>query len=256
MHANSLPTPSAASGDGAAEVRAMLKAMLASEAFSKASRMRKLLSYLVEMMLNKAGELNEYMIGIEVFARHPSTYNTGDDPIVRVQVGRLRERLRQYYALAQHSELELTIPLGSYMPALRRAQEPASREEGGALVPALAVLPLHCLSTHPDAVVFVRGLHEQLLHQLFGMFGHVVPCAADAVPGIVRHASHAIEGSLQREGQQTRVVVRVLDSASASIVWSRQFDFCETGSMALQEQLAAQICSALRQHFSAPGQLP
>ncbi|MDM5180626.1 hypothetical protein PO883_25930 [Massilia sp. DJPM01] len=122
--------------------------------------------------------------------------------------------------------------------------------------PAIAVLPLTCLSAHPDSAAFTRGLHEQLQHQLVSMFGHVVLCPADGAPGIPRHASHAIEGSLRLEGRQTRVVARLLESAAASIVWSRQFDFCEPRSSALQELLAAEICSGARQHVDGAGQLP
>ena len=39
--------------------------------------------------------LREMSIGIEVFHRNPSTYDPKNDPIVRVNVSRLRERVGQ-----------------------------------------------------------------------------------------------------------------------------------------------------------------
>jgi TolB-like protein len=242
-----LPATDPFDGD---EVRALLSAMLNSDEFSGAVRMRKLLSYLVEMMLSRTSDLNEYMIGIAVFARHPATYNTGDDPIVRVQVGRLRARLRRYYEAARHAELELSIPLGSYMPMLRRQRAaPATSAATELCRPNLTLMSLGCLSGHVEAAAFTTGLHEQLLHQLCGTFGHVVYAPPGSDAAAPSNASHSIQGSVRLEHDQTRLIVRLVDFATATIVWSRQFDSSATWSIALQEHFAALVCAELREYF-------
>jgi hypothetical protein len=82
-----------------AEAQTALQLVLASSLFNNAPRRSCLLKFLVEKALSGAvWNTKEYIIGIEVFDRDPSTYCTNDDPIVRVQVGRLRETLKIYYA--------------------------------------------------------------------------------------------------------------------------------------------------------------
>src|SRR4051812_48017839 len=81
------------------QIREACEEILESNAFTKAHRMRRLFRFLVEQAV--AGEnrnTNEHTIGIEVFDREASAYMPGEDPIVRVQIGRLRQRLNAYYA--------------------------------------------------------------------------------------------------------------------------------------------------------------
>src|SRR5580658_6366117 len=99
------------------ERRAELRAVLASKEFQRAPRLAHLLSYLCEKLF--AGEehqIKEYSIGLEVFARGDS-FDQDSDSIVRVEANRLRKRLADYYAGdgASH-ELQITIPVGQYVP--------------------------------------------------------------------------------------------------------------------------------------------
>lgn len=57
--------------------------------------MSRLLAYLVERAITDcARDTSEYAIGIGVFDRDPLHYSPGEDPVVRVQVGRLRTKLK------------------------------------------------------------------------------------------------------------------------------------------------------------------
>ena len=67
--------------------------------FARSPRARTLLSYLIrKSLLDGEQTVNELGIGLTVFRREPATYNPGEDPIVRVEVGRLRRRLAIYCA--------------------------------------------------------------------------------------------------------------------------------------------------------------
>ena len=78
----------------------------------------RLLRYLVERRLaNDLGALREMSIGIEVFHRNPSTYDPKSDPIVRVNVSRLRERLVKHYAMFEAPpQVRIELPKGRYVP--------------------------------------------------------------------------------------------------------------------------------------------
>ncbi|GKT18940.1 hypothetical protein AVHY2522_20675 [Acidovorax sp. SUPP2522] len=64
------------------QIREACDAILESDAFAKAHRMKRLFRFLVEQAV--AGEnrnTNEHTIGIEVFDREASAYMPGEDPI-------------------------------------------------------------------------------------------------------------------------------------------------------------------------------
>ena len=98
-------------------VRAQLARILASADFAKSDRMSRFLSFVVEQALTgQADRLKGYTIGIEVFDR-PSDFDPQSDPIVRVEAGRLRDRLSRYYAKeGAQDPLRIDIPKGAYAP--------------------------------------------------------------------------------------------------------------------------------------------
>lgn len=246
----------AAPSPSADEVKIALMKVLLSEDFSRAQRMRELLRFLVDQKLSGSQrETHEYAVGIEVFKRNPSTYNTCNDPIVRVQVGRLRERLRAYYAgTGQNDQLRFSIPIGSYMPEIASMSAPS--------LPALPALPAtsiarhyllaHCALAYFDddayGAAFTRGLNEELVHQLYCAFGAtIVPHAGMRAAASV---SHRLEGSVRIDGDMVRLALRLVDNSAGSMVWSQQFDGRAALSIDLQDQLAVAACAALNQYFA------
>ena len=127
-----------------AESRAELDAVLAAREFVRAPRLAHLLTYLCEKQFaGEENQIKEYSVGVEVFGRGAS-FDQDSDSIVRVEANRLRKRLAEYYAGegASH-ELQITIPVGQYVPRFTRsarsaANEPARRTEDPAA--GLAVL--------------------------------------------------------------------------------------------------------------------
>ena len=106
-------TPREASANGDA-VHRQLGRILASPGFGSAERRARLLRYLVDKALS--GEpVKEYGIGIDVFDK-PADYDPRLDPSVRVEIGRLRTKLSEYYSAAGTAELRIEIPKGSYVP--------------------------------------------------------------------------------------------------------------------------------------------
>lgn len=235
-----------------ADILACLARLLDSAALRKARRLRRLLQFLVEHKLNgSVHETTEYRIGIAVFDRDPATYSTGEDPIVRVQAGRLRTRLKAYYAdPACMEEVIISIPTGSYLPMIARIDTSAGARH------VLAFRQLRSAGGDAASTAFAQGLSEELRHQLFRTFGDgVVSLAyqfegATAAPPPFRHM---LEGSVRIDGALTRTAMRLIDAASGAIVWSEQRDRYGDQGILLQETLAQAICAALEAHLgSAP----
>lgn len=98
-------------------VQQELDAILTSPAFHGAERCKQFLAYVVHHQMDGRPELlKERTIGTEVFQR-PAGYATGEDPVVRVQAGKVRHRLEQFYqSRTDKPKVRIELPLGSYSP--------------------------------------------------------------------------------------------------------------------------------------------
>jgi pimeloyl-ACP methyl ester carboxylesterase len=87
--------------------------------FSSAPRLVKLLRYLVAAQLGgKGGELNQSRIAIDVMGRG-ADFDPSADSLVRVEAGRLRGKLREYYATeGRNDAVRIELPKGRYNPNL------------------------------------------------------------------------------------------------------------------------------------------
>jgi TolB-like protein len=99
------------------EIRAQLSRILASPEFPRAGRGAAFLTYVTEeAVAGRAQRLKGYSIAIEVFKR--SEDFTQDDPVVRIEAGRLRRTLERYYLVAgQDDPIRIDIPKGGYAPS-------------------------------------------------------------------------------------------------------------------------------------------
>src|SRR5580658_2931218 len=95
--------------------------------------LRKLLQYLATQALNHPdAPLKEYQIATEVYGR-PSDFDPQTDSTVRVQAGRLRLKLGEYYAAEGAADpLVVKIPKGSYHLTFEaRSLQPKAIGSGG-----------------------------------------------------------------------------------------------------------------------------
>jgi TolB-like protein len=99
-----------------AEVRAELDRVLVSKGFTNAGRLSRLLRYVVDKTLaDEADQLKEYAVGVEVFDRDEK-YDPRLDSIVRVEAGRLRSRLDEYYnGEGAGGAIRISLPRGAYV---------------------------------------------------------------------------------------------------------------------------------------------
>lgn len=96
---------------------AELERVLASAEFRGSERRARLLRYLVEKSI-AAEPVKEYAIGVDVFDKSPD-YDPRIDPIVRVEMGRVRGKLADYYSGEGKSNRErLEFPKRSYTPTV------------------------------------------------------------------------------------------------------------------------------------------
>jgi hypothetical protein len=103
------------------DVRQALESILRSKHFVNSPKKKKFLCLICDFYLEgRAQELNEHMLGYDVFGRGNS-YNPSDDPIVRVFAHEIRKKLEAYYGTeGANDPVRLDIPAGSYQPVFSR----------------------------------------------------------------------------------------------------------------------------------------
>ncbi|MYM73065.1 hypothetical protein GTP56_12780 [Duganella sp. FT134W] len=237
------PTPTAD------RMRRAAALILSSPTFAKAPRMRQLLSFLIDAKLyGSADQLSEYAIGLAVFRRDPRVYDTALDPVVRVQTGRLRERLADYYRAVGEPDLaEISIPTGGYEP---QVVGPAGPAANGGL--RLHLAPLRDLSRVSGSDAFLWGLEEELGARLYRTFGAAVMVQAlqSGMHGGATATCYRVEGSLRVEAGRARACVRLVETGAGNIAWVAQFDCDGDLDMARQEALAGDICAGLSRYLT------
>jgi hypothetical protein len=101
----------------AAEVCAELDRLLASPAFTKSPQLAQFIKFVVEETLAGRGDrIKAYSIAADALGRDAS-FDPQNDPIVRVEAGRLRRALAHYYATdGRNDPIVIDLPLGHYLP--------------------------------------------------------------------------------------------------------------------------------------------
>jgi len=150
-------------------VRAQVVRILASAGFADAERPSNFLRFVVERKLQgRASEIKEFLIAVEVLGR-TSSFDSKTDPIVRVEAGRLRDRLTSYYEGEGESDLILiSLPKGGYVPEFSERRRPAA--PGRAAVMRLSILPpenasFESFAVSPDGrkLAFTAALNERMM---------------------------------------------------------------------------------------------
>ena len=256
-------------------VREQIALLLQSSDFRVSPRIKNILLYIVEETLQgRAGNLKAYSIAMEVLDRD-ARFDPSTDPIVRVEMGKLRRQLELYYILNPDSPVYIKIPKGSYAPVFKarhagaaeyvetfkqvgidpgpeiiQAAQPAQRLPKPLrteIRPILAVLPFEYRGMNPDMPEFARGLTQSILVELAYM--HDVD-SRDAslmnVEGLDSQsqldlgqsmgARFALHGMVQPVQSIMRIYVALTDISTARRIWTEKYDLDPKGNRLLDVQ--------------------
>lgn len=99
------------------DIRRQLDLIISSTEFPRVGRGAAFLTYVTEETLaGRAERIKGYTIAVEVFKRKEGFKQ--DDPVVRIEAGRLRRLLERYYLVAgQNDPIRIDIPKGGYAPS-------------------------------------------------------------------------------------------------------------------------------------------
>jgi adenylate cyclase len=122
---------------------------------------------------------------------------------------------------------------------------------------SIAVLPFANLTADPENEYFCDGLAEELLNALTRITDLRVVARTSAFSfkhqqldvreiGRRLNAATVLEGSVQRTGNQLRILTRLINAADGYHLWSERFDREMGNVFAIQDEIAAAIIEKLR----------
>src|SRR5580658_11296581 len=106
-------------------LQTQIQRILQSKAFRTSEVQRNLLNYLAEKsMAGTADNLKEYVVGLDVFGK-PASYDPRQESTVRMHVGRLRQKLAEYYRLeGTEDPVVVDLPKGGFKVTFEPRPEP------------------------------------------------------------------------------------------------------------------------------------
>ena len=111
------------------ELQGQVERILQSETFHSSVVLRRLLRFLADKTASgEADELKEYAIGIDALGK-PPTYDPRQDAIVRLHIGRIRQKLGEYYRQeGKDDRVIVELPKGRFKLKceVRQAPSPAT----------------------------------------------------------------------------------------------------------------------------------
>lgn len=125
------------------DCRAALERVVSSPDFAASERARRFLSYVVEETLaGRSDRIKAFSVAVEVFGRDES-FDPQNDPVVRIEAGRLRRALERYYLLAGKDDpVFIDIPKGGYVPTFGTRAVPAPSAAPEAAVETADAVPI------------------------------------------------------------------------------------------------------------------
>jgi adenylate cyclase len=256
-------------------IRDQLSTVLESALFAHAERLGRFLKFVVSETLDgRADRLNQFAIAIDVFDRD-ETFDPAIDAIVRVEAGRLRSKLLEYYdELGRDDPIRIELPKRSYAASFRRrpgsddagwtADEAVGREDVSRdivteptkiIEPTIAVLPFVNMSPDPDQEYFADGVTEDLITDLSRLPGIAVISRHSTftykgttvtVQQVCKElgANLVLEGSVRKVGNRVRITAQLIEGTSGQHLWAQRYDRDLENIFEIQDEVNEKIVDA------------
>ena len=167
------------------------------------------------------------------------------------------------FRFSERHEARLVAEQAAAQAALAKPAAPVFNPPEGTLV----VLPFTNLSGDPKQRYFSDGITEELTNAL-GQNAALTVIAWDTashyrnsneIPEAIGQAlnvANLLHGSIQREGDQVRVVVELVNTRTGAQIWSDHYDDSLANVFKVQDQISAAIAGALKVKFASLGAAP
>jgi TolB-like protein len=227
------------------DIRRQLDRVLNSQGFLSSPRLCSFLSYVSEKkIIGEATKIKQYSIGVDVYGRELD-FDPKTDPLIRIEAGRLRRKLREYYEnQGKDDPVHVEIPRGNYVPNFSLPPQSLERQAvvdrtGPKLrqkltSPVVAVFPF-VNNAGEQYEYIVTGLGTEIVDELSrtpdievlpyyttARFKNGVDILAEDIRSL--DIDFAVTGTLRLKGNQMCINVQLIEVLSQKQLWSDRFD--------------------------------
>ncbi len=251
------------------ELRSQVGKILASPFFSQSERLSRFLDYVVDQTINgQSDRLKGYTIGIEVFDRDKS-FDPSIDAIVRVEAGRLRSKLLEYYQTdGINDPVLIELPKGKYSPQFKKPRISPQENKTQDAMPSdiyigreypknsIAVLPFRFLSAVEHGDYFSDGMTDAIISSLAKekslkviSLTSVLRFKNTKIP--IRQiandlkVSHILEGTILMDDGNIRITTQLIDPRTDYHLWSESFQRKTQDIFEIQREISDEVKSKL-----------
>jgi TolB-like protein len=241
-----------------------------SEELSSKQQLCRLFRYLVEETLSGRGEnLKGYTIAVELFKKE-STFDTVQDPLVRIHAGRLRRMLKMYYLdTGKKDPIRIEIPKGNYVPVFlpnsfytEKPDTAPTEQNNLPLEPVIAIQAFKNMTGDPDKDYFALGFSEELSVELTKFEDLIVynglesPEKQKSSLEMMESAGKSgirfiIEGSVNLDSTRVKVLVKLSNIIHRKHIWAERYirDLSVTNLIDIQENIVHEIAAELGSEY-------
>ncbi len=202
----------------AIQIRTQLDRILAGRAFDGAERAKSFLTFVITTALDgRSEEIKESVIAVEALGRS-TNFDPKTDPIVRVEAGRLRTRLKTFYeSQGLNDPIVIELPKGSYVPEFSERSDPgelpAAFNTRTSLVKVGAGLVSGILLTSAAWLLLSKPpARAEVLRLSLNLPAGTISQSARISPDGTKVAFTALQGS------RSALCVRSLDSSGSRVI--------------------------------------
>jgi len=198
-------------------------------------------------------------------------FNPEIDPVVRIQVGRLRRSLNKYYSNeGKNDPIRFRIPLGNYSPIfipninsdVKPTEEIGETQVDSSARPGIIILPLINLTGEAEQEYFVKGLTEEISIELtryqdFRVIGFrfkdIIKSDTFGNEKLLKNigANFVIQGSIRKDNNKIKVSVRLTDAFTNEQLWGEQFkrELNPSNLISIQEDIARDTVTIIANEY-------
>jgi len=239
------------------KVKVQLNKILDSNTFRESSNLIRFLEFVVvETLEGRGAQLKQYTIAVQAFDRS-TTFDSQKDPIVRIQAGRLRQLLTNYYKEEGFNDkILIEIPKGTYIPEFSTVERLSSKEGNQLpmITPEILVFPFKNLSSLEDNQFIAEGFTEELVTNL-SFFKNIVTIRASIHEDNLKNNDSyedviprfCLRGTIRFSDTKIKVVVSLYSSIDNRIIWSMDFNepYELDQIIEMQERVALKVATSV-----------
>ncbi|MCF7929459.1 MAG: hypothetical protein K9L68_11875 [Spirochaetales bacterium] len=198
-----------------------MQRILDDECFASSERARKFLKFIVnETLAERDDQLKEWTIALNVFGKGME-FNPQLDPIVRIEAGRLRKRLEQYYREnGQNEPIRIVVPKGGYIPQFYANNQPEPEESHSSEVSRKPVLEIASFHTE-DAGEEDHFLASYIREELIRVFGSCEDFSLTLEGN--GNTNYRLKGRVLKQRSSRFLYLYLIHPPDEEIIWSDHY---------------------------------